>query len=79
MAMPVVPENMFIAAVRKLVEVDQNWVPGGDGSLYLRPFMFASEAFLGVRPAAEYTFCRCCQSNANRSPHDALRSLSSTA
>ena len=38
------------------MKIDVEWVPGGDGSLYLRPFMFASEAFLGVRPAAEYWF-----------------------
>ena len=43
-----------------LVEVDQDWVPSsehGEASLYLRPFMFASEAFLGVRPAAQVTYC----------------------
>ena len=42
-----------------LVAVDQAWVPSGasgEASLYLRPFMFASEAFLGVRPAAEVTY-----------------------
>jgi branched-chain amino acid aminotransferase len=57
MAMPPVPENLFIEAVETLVRTDADWVPEGDGSLYLRPFMFASEAFLGVRPALEYTFC----------------------
>jgi branched-chain amino acid aminotransferase len=57
MAMPIVPPDLFVSAVRALVEVDRDWVPDGDGSLYLRPFMFASEAFLGVRPAAEYVFC----------------------
>ena len=42
-----------------LVAVDQDWVPAGDAgekSLYLRPFMFASEAFLGVRPAKRVTY-----------------------
>ncbi len=57
MAMPVVPADLFVGAVKALVEVDRDWVPEGDGSLYLRPFMFASEAFLGVRPAVEYVFC----------------------
>lgn len=57
MAMPPVPEAIFMAAVEALVQADADWIPGGEGSLYLRPFMFASEAFLGVRPAAEYTFC----------------------
>jgi branched-chain amino acid aminotransferase len=56
MAMPEVPEELFLEAVEKLVSIDKNWVPGGDASLYLRPFMFASESFLGVRPALEYLF-----------------------
>lgn len=57
LAMPPVPEALFIEAVKALVKIDQEWVPGGTGSLYLRPFMFASEPFLGVRPSLEYVFC----------------------
>lgn len=57
LAMPVMPESLFIQAVEELVKIDRDWVPSGAGSLYLRPFMFASEAFLGVRPAQEYIFC----------------------
>ena len=57
MAMPELPEEVFLAAVDKLIAQDLKWVPEGEGSLYLRPFMFASEAFLGVRPAKEYIFC----------------------
>jgi len=57
MAMPEIPEAMFIEAVESLVHTDESWVPEGDGSFYLRPFMFASESFLGVRPANEYIFC----------------------
>ncbi len=59
MTLPELPEEDFIASLRALVEVDQAWVPPYDGSeksLYLRPFMYASEAFLGVRPAAEVTY-----------------------
>lgn len=57
MAMPELPEELFLESLRQLLAVDRDWVPGGDGaSLYLRPFMFASEAFLGVRPAREYKF-----------------------
>ncbi|MGB7374138.1 branched-chain amino acid aminotransferase [Pontixanthobacter sp.] len=57
MAMPNIPEAMFIEAVRQLVAIDRDWFPSVEGgSLYLRPFMFASEAFLGVRPATEYKF-----------------------
>lgn len=57
LAMPVIPEDLFLEAVSTLVDIDRAWIPEGDGSLYLRPFMFASEAFLGVRPANEYVFC----------------------
>lgn len=57
MAMPVMSEELFIDAVEALVKADADWVPEGDGSLYLRPFMFASESFLGVRPSHEYIFC----------------------
>jgi branched-chain amino acid aminotransferase len=57
MAMPHLPEETFIGAVRELVMADIDWFPSVEGgSLYLRPFMFASEPFLGVRPAKEYKF-----------------------
>ncbi|MGI8701673.1 MAG: branched-chain amino acid aminotransferase [Nocardioidaceae bacterium] len=57
LALPTVPEADFVAAVETLVRTDLDWVPaGGERSLYLRPFMFASEAFLGVRAASEVTF-----------------------
>ncbi len=58
LAMPELPEEDFLAAIEKLVAVDRKWVPEGNGgSLYLRPFMFANESFLGVRPSKEYIFC----------------------
>ncbi|MEA1648391.1 branched-chain amino acid aminotransferase [Nitrospirillum sp. BR 11164] len=58
MAMPLISEELFLEAVEQLVRIDQAWIPGGEGgSLYIRPFMFANEAFLGVRPASEYIFC----------------------
>jgi branched-chain amino acid aminotransferase len=56
MAMAQLPEPMFIEAVEQLVRIDRTWIPGGEGSLYLRPFMIASEIFLGVKPSAEYIF-----------------------
>ncbi|MDP5280225.1 branched-chain amino acid aminotransferase [Sphingomonas sp. DG1-23] len=57
MAMPELPEALFLSSIRELVRTDRNWIPEGDGaSLYLRPFMFASETFLGVRPAQEYLY-----------------------
>ncbi len=57
LAMALVPEDVFIGALSALVKADQAWVSATpEHSLYLRPFMFASEAFLGVRPAKEYKF-----------------------
>lgn len=58
MALPPLPGGSFVEAVDLLVRADADWVPsGGETSLYLRPFMFASEVFLGVRPAHQVTFC----------------------
>ena len=59
MAMPELPEETFIRALEILVGQDRDWVPGGDGnSLYLRPFMIATQQTLGVnRPSGEYLFC----------------------
>ncbi len=56
LAMPSLPESVFVEAVEQLVKIDRDWIPDGDGSLYLRPFMFASEVFLGVKPSSEYLF-----------------------
>ena len=58
MAMPKLPTELFIESLRMLVDIDQDWVPaaGGEDSLYLRPFMIATEPNLGVRPANSYTF-----------------------
>lgn len=57
LAMPELPEELFIEAVRQQVLADKDWFPTVEGgSMYLRPFMFASEAFLGVRPAKQYKF-----------------------
>jgi len=57
MAMPDLPEEMFLESIRALVRADMAWIPPGEeGALYLRPFMFASEVFLGVKPAASYLY-----------------------
>ena len=56
LAMPDLPEEVFVEALDRLVSIDRDWIPEGDGSLYLRPFMFANEVFLGVKPSAEYLF-----------------------
>jgi branched-chain amino acid aminotransferase len=58
LALPVLPIEDFVEAVDALVKVDERWVPdaAGEKSLYIRPFMFASEKFLGVRPSQHVTF-----------------------
>ena len=57
MAMPELPEQMFLDAVEHLIRIDRDWIPEVEGgSLYLRPFMFANEVFLGVKPSSEYLF-----------------------
>jgi branched-chain amino acid aminotransferase len=57
LALPELEVDDFVAAIDTLVAADRAWVPSApETSLYLRPFMFASEAFLGVRPAHDVTF-----------------------
>jgi len=57
MNMPVVPEEIFIQGMRQLIALDKNWIPAKkDHSLYIRPFMFSSDAMLGVRPSETYKF-----------------------
>lgn len=57
LAMPELPEELFLQSCRQLIEVDHIWFPPVEGgSIYLRPFMIASEVFLGVKPSAEYLY-----------------------
>jgi branched-chain amino acid aminotransferase len=58
LALPVLSEELFLESIVELVRADQDWVPPHDGerSLYLRPYMFGSEAFLGVRAAVEVRY-----------------------
>jgi branched-chain amino acid aminotransferase len=57
MEMPQVPASLFIEGLRELIRVDEAWVPDyPDHSLYLRPFMFATDPYLGVRPSETYRF-----------------------
>ena len=59
MAMPELPEETFVRALELLVGQDRDWVPAGEGnSLYLRPFLIATQRGLGVNhPSGEYLFC----------------------
>lgn len=57
MCMEQVPEEIFMGGLEELLRIDAAWVPAGeDNSLYLRPFMFATDVYLGVRPSQNYRF-----------------------
>lgn len=57
MCMPELPEEIFMDALAQLVDLDRDWVPSAKGaSLYIRPFMFATDDYIGVKPSDTYTF-----------------------
>ncbi len=58
MCMPIIPEEIFISGIAELLKLDRDWIPDRPGTaLYIRPFMFASDEYIGVRPSEKYTFC----------------------
>ena len=57
MCMPNIPEDLFMEALQELVRLDSGWIPDGEESaMYIRPFMFASDEYIGVRPSDGYRF-----------------------
>jgi branched-chain amino acid aminotransferase len=57
MGMPNFPEDLFVDGLKELVSLEHNWIPPKNGSaLYLRPFMYADEPFIGMRAATHYKF-----------------------
>lgn len=57
MCMPPVPEDVFLDGLTELIRTDKGWIPGDDdASLYIRPFLFASDEYIGVRPSDTYRF-----------------------
>ncbi len=57
MQMPEVPEELFMEGMRQLIKIDKNWIPAKeDHSLYIRPFMFATDEVIGVKPSDTYKF-----------------------
>ena len=57
MCMPTLPEELFTQSIAALVDLDRDWVPSKEGyTLYIRPFMFATDEYLGVRTALNYRF-----------------------
>ena len=57
MCMPEVPEEIFLGGLKQLLQLDKAWVPAKEGcSLYIRPFMFATDEYVGVSPSTTYKF-----------------------
>ncbi len=57
LCMPTIPEDMFLQSLAAVVDIDRDWVPAQPGhSLYIRPFMFATDQFLGVQPSKGYKY-----------------------
>lgn len=55
--MPPVPEELFMEGLSTLISLDQNWVPKAEGSsLYIRPFLFSADEYIGIRPSESFTF-----------------------
>ena len=61
MSMAELPEEIFLEGLRALLDVDQDWVPKKDGqSLYIRPYMIATDDYVGIRPSEKYKFLIIC-------------------
>ena len=57
MCMPIVPEDLFMESLTTLIDLERKWIPSADGaSLYIRPFLFSSDEYIGIRPSQDFTF-----------------------
>jgi branched-chain amino acid aminotransferase len=57
MCMPSVPDELFMEALSALIDVDRQWIPSTPGSsLYIRPFLFSADEYIGIRPSQNFTF-----------------------
>lgn len=57
MCMPSIPEELFMESLRELISLDREWIPKGEGSsLYIRPFMFSADEYIGIRPSQRFTY-----------------------
>ena len=57
MCMPHIPEEIFMEGLNELVKLDKDWVPGHEGtSLYIRPFLFSADEYIGIRPSENFDF-----------------------
>jgi len=61
MCMPELPEEVFMGGLSSLLNLDKDWIPSKEGtSLYVRPFMFSTEAYIGIKPSDEFSFMIIC-------------------
>lgn len=61
MSMAELPEELFLESLKSLLDLDKDWVPTGEGqSLYIRPFMIATDDYVGIRPSEKYKFLIIC-------------------
>jgi branched-chain amino acid aminotransferase len=61
MALPIVPEEIFMNGLKQLITLDKNWIPEEEGSaLYIRPFTYANEELIGIRPTEHFRFMIIC-------------------
>jgi branched-chain amino acid aminotransferase len=57
MCMPALPEELFMDSMAALIDLDRAWIPSGEGSsLYIRPFLFSADEYIGIRPSENWTF-----------------------
>ncbi len=57
MCMPAIPEELFMESLAALIDLDRAWIPKENGSsLYIRPFMFSADEYIGIRPSEAFTF-----------------------
>jgi len=57
MCMPAIPEELFMESLSALIDLDRAWIPNTEGSsLYIRPFMFSADEYIGIRPSNDFTF-----------------------
>lgn len=57
MCMPSLPEEIFMESLNELIELDRKWIPTSEGSsLYIRPFMFSADEYIGIRPSLSFTY-----------------------
>ncbi|MDH5598530.1 MAG: branched chain amino acid aminotransferase, partial [Cyclobacteriaceae bacterium] len=61
MCMPELPEEVFMGGLSSLLNIDKEWIPSKEGtSLYVRPFMFSTEAYIGIKPSEVFSFMIIC-------------------